>query len=195
MNSKNTTFAETIASKFINSSNSGKLFLERNKIVIKLSITVLTILFFILLLRRILISGRVPSIATLAISLLLYLATIITLTKLTPIYTKFIQKKRIETCIKKCISKNHNRTIISSSKFELFTSVSTDNQLFSNIKYAHSVSQIDNVVIELHRPSLTKGGTLLVINIVDPEDTDQQLLLEKTKIYINKKGIPFDSQL
>jgi hypothetical protein len=191
MDIKNSEFARMIASKFIDSSLSGKLFLERTKIIINRGIKVLTILFCIFFLRKTFTSGVVPSIATLAISLLLYSATTIILIKLTPIYAKAIQRKKIELCIKKCIFEHQNRAIISSSKFIIFTSISTDNQL----KYANRISQIDNVIIELHKPSFSKGGTLLIINIVDPKNAEQQLYLKQTISYIKKKEIAFDYQL
>lgn len=194
MEIKNSTFAKRIASKFIDSSLIGNIFLIKTKMIIKLSLIILTTLFCILIIKETFTSGRIPSITTLIISLIIYSVAIMILIKLTPFYAKTVQKRRIESYIQKCVSTPHSKLIISSSKFDLFTSVSTDNQLFSDIKYANRVSQIENVVIELHKPSYTKGGTLLVITIFDLNDTEQQLCLEKTLAYIKQKEIAFDYQ-
>ena len=191
MTIKNNRFYERIATKFVNSSNYDRVFLNRTKKIIKLSIMILTFIFFTKYIGGIFTSGMIPSVAT----LIVYSIAIVILLKLTPIYAKFVHKKKIESSIKKYISIHNNRVVMLTTKFNLFTLVSTDSKLFSDIKFASRVSQIENVIFELHNSSFTKRGIFLVINIIDLKDTEQELYLERIITYIEKKGISFDLKL
>lgn len=94
MTIKNNGFYERIATKFVNSSNYDRVFLNRTKKIIKLSIMILTLIFFTKYIGEIFTSGMIPSVATLIVSLIIYSLAIVILLKLTPIYAKFVHKKK-----------------------------------------------------------------------------------------------------
>lgn len=192
MNQQCNDFPKRIASKFIDSSNSGEIFLKESKDIIRLGIFAMTTLIIFINIIYALNHGIMLAIIMLFISLIPYSVGLFILLKIAPIYAKFIQRKKIELYIKKCLVKNMSRICISFYKFRLFTSSRTDDKLFSTILNATRVTQIENVFIEIYRPTFSKGGISLVINIMNPADssTDLQEVLTSLK----KRSIPIEYQ-
>lgn len=187
MSCTNDDYPKRIARKFVDQSSFQEIILKETTNVVRISTITMTSFIIFINIKFALSHSISLSIVTLFASLIPYSIGLFIMLKIVPIYANFIQRKKIELYIKKCLAHDRNRIILSFYKYRLFTSLKTDTKIFSTIINANRVIQIENVFIEIYRPYFREGGTSLVFNIID--QTIENQYLEEILNSLKKRNI------